>query len=277
MTQIQFKDFLYAELDWFKARGRCISFWWRDDDCIRVTTALRRLLHIQERHSTPLALAVVPYAFHQETIEQQSKLIDCLRQHKGVNVFGHGFSHRPTVMEQTSLTQINRLGRVVEPVKAEFGSLCELATGLQMIAQGFEIMRGSFNGLFMPVFVPPWNRLDPKFWRSMSKCGYKALSSYAFTKKFSPEQVQTHLDIIHWRGDKEFCGYDALIHQLGLQFARRRAGSDEPIGILSHHLVQDDRGFEFLDFFIECCHHHCAANFPQLDVLFQLNPTAPAN
>src|SRR5216684_8019215 len=49
---------LERELDAWRAAGRSATLWWRDDDAVRPTPALDRLLAIAA--GVPLALAVIP-------------------------------------------------------------------------------------------------------------------------------------------------------------------------------------------------------------------------
>ena len=41
-------DDLAEELDSWHGSGRCAAFWWRDDDAVRVTPALERLLALSK-------------------------------------------------------------------------------------------------------------------------------------------------------------------------------------------------------------------------------------
>jgi hypothetical protein len=52
-------DDLARECDAWAAEGRAVELWWRDDDAIEDTPALRRLLALT-RGRAPIALAVIP-------------------------------------------------------------------------------------------------------------------------------------------------------------------------------------------------------------------------
>jgi hypothetical protein len=47
-------------LEDLERRGGQARFWWRDDDAIEDTTALRRLVDLAQRFRAPILLAVVP-------------------------------------------------------------------------------------------------------------------------------------------------------------------------------------------------------------------------
>jgi len=62
-------------------------------------------------------------------------------------------------------------------------------------------------------------------------------------------QVNTHLDPVNWRGDRGFIGESRSIEYIRAHLQARRTGTKdtaEPTGILSHHLSQDERVWEFI-------------------------------
>jgi hypothetical protein len=59
-------------------------------------------------------------------------------------------------------------------------------------------------------------------------------------------QVNTHVDLIDWRR-RCFVGEDAALAALGQSLMASRTGTDEPIGILSHHLAMDEGAWDFLN------------------------------
>jgi hypothetical protein len=63
-------------------------------------------------------------------------------------------------------------------------------------------------------------------------------------------EVNTHVDIIDWRGARAFCGEDAAAAMATRHLAARRSGeadSNEPTGWLTHHEVHDSSAWEFLE------------------------------
>ncbi len=98
----------------------------------------------------------------------------------------------------------------------------------------------------LPVFVPPWNRIDPALAERLGSLGYIALSTFTPRegRLVAPGlvQINTHLDPINWRGGGGLLPADQLIHQLVVLLRDRREGrtdAEEPLGLLTHHLVHD--------------------------------------
>src|SRR5215469_6309029 len=73
-------DDLFAELDRWPA-GEA-TFWWRDDDAIAASDALKRLLQISD---LPLAIAVIPALAQPSLVEQIAE--------PRIDVLQHGYSH----------------------------------------------------------------------------------------------------------------------------------------------------------------------------------------
>ena len=134
-------DRLERELDAWAAERRQATLWWRDDDAVAATPSLDRLLRLSERHGIPVALAVIP------ALAEQG-LADALAQVGPVTVLQHGFAHRnhaPPGMRALECGGAPPLGQVA----------AELRRGRDRLAL-------LFGARFLPVLVPPWNRIDPR-------------------------------------------------------------------------------------------------------------------
>ena len=59
-------------------------------------------------------------------------------------------------------------------------------------------------------------------------------------------QVNTHADLIDWKGGRGFAGEAAVLGALVAALAHARTVSDEPVGLLSHHLAMDGGAWDFL-------------------------------
>jgi len=58
-------------------------------------------------------------------------------------------------------------------------------------------------------------------------------------------QVNTHLDLMDWRGHRGFVGEDAALATLVRALGAGRI-TGEPVGVLSHHLAMDEGAWDFL-------------------------------
>ena len=134
--------------------------------------------------------------------------------------------------------------------KAEFGHPRD--TALADAERALKRMNDLFADRFLPVFVPPWNRLDPALLPELAPLGYTAVSTYLPRKnKWAAPglaQINTHIDPIFWRGGRGLVPPDDLIaHVVQLLQDRRQGITDaaEPMGFLTHHLVHTQDIWDF--------------------------------
>jgi len=121
-------------------------------------------------------------------------------------------------------------------------------TGLiEGMSSGFETLTTRFAQQFIPVMVPPWNRIDEEVIACLAEIGFMGLS--CFSARERPEVaenvwlVNTHIDIVNWKNNKTFVGAEQAIHQLIAHLSAKRLGTAdraEPTGLMTHHLVHDD-------------------------------------
>lgn len=214
-------------------QGQTARLWLRDDDAAEPTSALTKLLILTRDHAVPLTLAVIP-AFTGEA------LVDRLKPEAHVAVTVHGWSHENHAP--------------VERKKQELGSDRPAAVILDQLRAGFDKLQALYPERFEPVLVPPWNRIDPVLLPSLPEIGYRALSVYGQAKPASPVTlINTHVDIIDWHGTGGCRPQADLVALLVAELDQRLAGSEEPIGILTHHLVHDGAAWDFLTRLFEEC------------------------
>ncbi|WP_417667247.1 polysaccharide deacetylase family protein [Roseibium sp.] len=249
----RFKAELTAHLDWFAERGQKVRFWWRDDDAIEPTDDLERLLAIANAHDVDVALAVIPKHATQA-------LADRLENEPHAIVLQHGFQHRNF--------QRKDLGEKA----AELGTRRDPDQLIGELREGRERLEVLFNGRFVPAMVPPWNRIAPEIVRRLPDVGLSGLSTFTwmhFPRDAARQtQVQSHVDIIKWKKDRRFIGWESARLRLDLQLCRRRTNPSEPLGILSHHLAHDEGCYEFLDRFLDIAAYHPGAEWPRVKELF---------
>ena len=244
---------LEAELDCWRHAGRTASFWWRDDDAVRPTPSLGRLLSLARRHGVPLSLAVIP-AF------ADSALAEEVAASPGVTVLQHGWRHDNHAAPGAK--------------RAELGDGRDPARALAELAEGRARLAALFGPRMLPVLVPPWNRIAAGLAARLDEAGLQRLSAFGpRPAQARPFRQNTHADILDWRGTRGFVGTaPALAAVLRHLEARRtgRADAAEATGLLTHHLVHDEACWAFLDRFLAQTARHPASAWPPPSLLFGL-------
>jgi hypothetical protein len=236
---------LIAELDRWAAAGRVASFWWRDDDAVAATPALDRLLALAAGHRVPLALAVIPGALEPSLTERLTGAVAVLQ---------HGWRHTNHAPPERK--------------KAELGAERPAVETAADLAVGQARLYAAFGPRFLPVLVPPWNRIAPDVVALLPALGFTGLS----TAKPRPApwaapgvlHVNSHVDPIAWRHGKRALPWDELSALVTDQLATRRAGrtdTNEPIGLLTHHLVHDETLWQCLERLLAATRAHRAARW----------------
>ncbi len=118
------------------------------------------------------------------------------------------------------------------------------------LATGWMALERLFGPRALPVMVPPWNRIAPVLVPTLPEIGYRGLSTFGPRLRVHPVrgllQVNTHVDLIDWKGGRAFAGEETVLAGLVTALAQARSGGGEPIGILSHHLAMDAGAWDFL-------------------------------
>ena len=226
---------LDCELEHWGKAGRGITLWWRDDDAVDATPALNRLLDTAGSYGLSVGLAVIP---DRVTLRLAHRLEGEL-----VSVLQHGVAH------------VNRAppGRR----RSEFPDGCDLdRAGSEIL--GARCRLDAFGSLWESIFVPPWNRIDSALIARLTWRDFLAVSAFgpAPWTRVGGRLVNTHVDVVDWRGQRGFVGHERALGALvdHLAYRRRcaaRLGAREPwdevTGLLTHHLVHDEPTWSFLD------------------------------
>ena len=217
--------------------GRTVDLWWRDDDAVDATPALDRLLDVRQASGAPLALAVVP-------AHATAALAARLAKETAVDVLQHGYSHTNHAPPSDK--------------KMELGPHRPAMLVLGDLGTGWLALERLFAKKALPVMVPPWNRIALALVPTLPEIGFTGVSTFGPRKRPNPvrglRQVNTHVDLIDWKGTRGFAGEDAALGQLVAALAHARGGistgNAEPIGVLSHHLAMDEPAWDFLKSFL---------------------------
>lgn len=217
------------ELKLWRAAGLDLPLWWRDDDAIAATPELEQLIALSMDVDVPVHLAVIP-KMADAGLAARVLEADC------VIPVVHGWAHENHAP--------------ISDKKAEFGA--GRGDVSDEVLRGFKRLQTLFGDQLKPMFVPPWNRIAPQHYAALTKAGYSCLSTFmpraATNASAGLEQINTHLDPIAWRKGKALFAPDQLVSKLAKLLVDRRIGSadnNEPLGLLTHHLVHDAEVWEF--------------------------------
>lgn len=209
-------------------RGLRLPLWWRDDDAIAQTPALQRLIELARSCGLPVHVAVIPSLMQPDLTLPPGPTVPVV----------HGWAHLNHAPDGEK--------------KCEFGANRALHDRRSEAERGLATLRAAMPAAAM--FVPPWNRMADDMGEGLVRAGYTMLSG--FTPRRAPlaapglTRINTHLDPIHWRGDRGLVDPDLLIGQLVQDLADRRHGrtdNEEPYGLLTHHLVHDTAIWNFTE------------------------------
>ena len=222
-------DAMRRELAAWAADGRTATLWWRDDDAVEPTAALDRMAALAHAAAVPLTLAVIPERNRLTAGDLGPRLTPVQ----------HGYAHR------------NHAGPAAK--KCELGAERRADHVIGELMTGRDVLEKAFGARFRPVLVPPWNRLAPHLRILLPELGYAGLSQFG-TRDHpaigSMRIVNTHVDIVDWKGSRGFVGDEAALAQLAGHLKARRTGTadaGEATGLLTHHLVHDEACWAFVE------------------------------
>jgi hypothetical protein len=232
------------EMEAWRRAGLTATFWWRDDDATRPGPRLDRLLDIAG--SLPVALAVIPAT----ATESLASDIAAHNARAGkVTVLQHGYAHANHAPASAK--------------KAEFGNHRPLGAMLTELDSGRRLLEELFGASYQPTLTPPWNRICGEVADSLHRCGLRRLSCFGPRRPNEAERVvNTHIDIIDWRGDRGFAGERPVLQAAVRHLAARRTGvvdANEPTGLLTHHRDHDEACWRFIETFAGVVAAHGAA------------------
>jgi peptidoglycan/xylan/chitin deacetylase (PgdA/CDA1 family) len=208
--------------------GRTADLWWRDDDAADAGSSLAELLALHRQTGVPLALAVVP-------AHATKALAERLAGEAGIDVLQHGYAH------------VNHAPPSEK--KMELGSHRPAMIVLGELGTGWLALERVFAGHALPALVPPWNRIASGLVPTLPEIGFRGLSTFGPRRPRPLRgllEVNTHVDLVDWKGGRRFIGEATALNTLVTALLRARTVSNEPVGILSHHLAMDAEAWDFL-------------------------------
>ena len=237
---------LSEELDAWHDEGRIASLWWRDDDATAPAPALDRLARLAREHEVTVGLAVIP-ALAEPAL---ASWLESVR----AEVLQHGWIHRSHATAGEKNIELGR-HRAAGVVTSE-------------LSDGLAKLRELAGARFVPVLVPPWNRIDSALIRELPRAGFRGLSTYGPRDAEMPapqlRQTNAHLDVVDWRRGRGFVGLGRALCAAVTHLAarrERRVDPAEPTGLLTHHAVHEESTWTFLARFVERTRDHPAVRW----------------
>ncbi|HBF31247.1 polysaccharide deacetylase family protein [Rhizobium sp.] len=228
---------LKQRLDVLAEQGKQITFWLRDDDAAQPTPSLDRLLALAAQYQVPLTLAVIPQHTGAELVER-------LEGEGRISVAVHGWSHE------------NHAPALEK--KQELGAHRPTSVVLGELKAGFDKLKTLHAAHFLPMLVPPWNRIDVALVPDLAKLGFESLSVFGREKASTPlPLLNTHVDVMDWHGTRGGRDADVLFGEIAA-WLDIDVGA---IGILTHHLVHDAAVWQFLERLFQLTSHHPACRW----------------
>jgi hypothetical protein len=249
---------LAEELDCWHDAGRMARFWLRDDDAQAPTAALDELLLRLRSHAAPCLIAVIPMCAGEHLAVR-------LQDEPLVRIAMHGAwhaNHAPAGRKSAETPVERGIGPI----------LAELDAARTRLITHFGVEAGEY-------YVPPWNRIDREVAARLPDLGFSAISTFAddlFHLGPALAQVNTHVDLMDWKGGRVGRASSAIALDITAQLARARRLGWSPVGVLAHHLVHDATAWSVFDMVLDFVSHHPAAAWTSPDELFT-DQTAPIN
>lgn len=212
------------------------ALWLRDDDAVEPTPALDRLLRFSQTTGLATHLAVIPADATKALgayVASNSEFIPVV----------HGLAHQNHAP--------------VSEKKAEFGPHRSLQERLADAQTGLDKLRKLFGNRLCPAFVPPWNRMADDMASGLATARFTMISTYGPRSVTNPAvgmvQINTHIDPIDWRGTRGLADPDLILARLSATLIARAQGETdgtEPLGLLTHHLVQNAAIWDFCEWLV---------------------------
>jgi len=236
------------ELDNWKRSGMTAALWWRDDDAAEPCVGLDRLIRLGNEYAVPCGLATIP-------VRSGESLGKIVSDAPYVWIIQHGYAHKNHAPSGAGAWELG-LHRPESVV------LEDLRNGMLTLSQ-------LFKDRFVPVVVPPWNRMDAELLPSLPGMGFLGVSaSYKKHRPAPPAGIRVadaHCDVLSWKKKQaRFAGVEHCVADIVEHLKDKRTGlvdSDEPTCVLTHHLEMDDDSWNFMEGLFAVTSVHSAAQW----------------
>ena len=216
--------------------GLPVEFWWRNDGAVSKTKELSQLSSLASNEGVSIGVSIIPE-------RMSSDIIGHFEDLNNIFILQNGFKH---INYAPSSEQKIELGKH-RPIK-------NITRELKI---GHNKLYSAFNSNFLPILVPPWNRISSELVSCLPSLGFHGLSCYKpRSLDFQVSnivQINTHIDLIDWSGNKRFIGTGAALALACQHLSNKREGRvdpSEPTGLLTHHLLMDFPSWAFVGAFV---------------------------
>jgi SAM-dependent methyltransferase len=226
---------LQRELELWRDSGAKPKFWLRDDDATTARSQLVELADLCARENVPLTLAIIP-------LPVTLTLIELVAKSHNLTAIQHGFDH---VNRQTA----------PDMVKSEFPDGRDLVEAVRSVQLGAYVMKEAFGERTIPVFCPPWGTMAANVRDSLQGLNFVGFSGSRTGREIHRRSMlpaaglrlaSAHVAVNRPRMGEPLADVYILETLVSLIRAIRLEGSDEPIGIMTHHWGVDAYVRDFL-------------------------------
>ena len=219
--------------------GRVVKLLWRDDDFSIESKNSALLVSMARRYEIRPLLSAIPGKMSEDRT-LSSEFLD------SVDLAQHGHLHDSHAADPT--------------MKSEYPSTRDVDEVTRELADDFEKLQRIAGAAFLPMFVPPWSRMDAKFLPCLKRVGFRAFSSYdthfCECADATFRVTNAALDIANYAPDRQTSIKSvplllSVVQNLILK-SHRLTNQPDTFVLLTHHKSLRDDGWEFLDAFLRC-------------------------
>ena len=167
----------------------------------------------------------------------------------GIDIALHGWSHTNHAPADQKKQELG-LHRGREVVLAELG-------------EGHRRLGPLFADRYVPVLVPPWNRIDKSLIDALPGIGIEALSVFGKEKAGPLPVINTHVDIMDWHGTRGGRPVADIVAD-AVRRLDEMAETGGTLGLLTHHLVHDEAAWSLVEDFVALTRAHPACRWVAL-------------